>query len=350
MNPLVSVIIVNWNAKANLEECLNSLFKITYSPFEVIVVDNASSDGSVNLLEKKFSNVKIVKTDNNFGFAEGNNLGYKKSRGKYLLFLNNDCIVTNNFLTELVTYLEKNPTAGIVQPTIIFYRPKTHRYTLTHLHNTINSVGSFLLKSGFLYHQDYGKIFIRQKYSKPYEVFSVYGACFLAKRQVIEEVGLFDPDYFAYFEETDLCHRVWLAGYSVVVYPSVYILHKGAQTAQELPVSFIQFHSFKNRLCSYLKNLDSYYLFKMFVPHLLLCEITSLLFVFVGKPGYALAIQKAIFWNIKNYKKILSERRKVQKNIRRVNDISFIPKLTRTVGIKYYYFLSRAELEKYKNL
>lgn len=342
MNSLVSVIIVNWNGKTDLHECLNSLFKITYSPIEVIVVDNGSSDGSVELVKRKFPNVKNVNVGKNLGFAEGNNLGYKKSTGEYVLFLNNDCIVTDDFLDKLVLYLKKNPTVGIVQPTIFFYRPNTI------FHSTINSVGSFLLKNGFLYHQDYGKKFIKQKYTKPFEIFSAYGACFLVKREVIEKVGLFDPDYFAYFEETDLCHRVWLAGYSVMTYPSVHVFHKGAQTSAKLPSAFIQFHSFKNKFYSYLKNLDSHNLLVMLIPHFLICEAGSLIYLFFGKPRYTLAIQKAIFWNIVRYRKIIAERKHVQKNIRRVSDSNFIPKLIRSVNIKYYYFISRAQLEKYE--
>jgi len=342
MNPLVSVIIVNWNGKAHLEKCLNSLFKITYSPLEIIVVDNASSDGSAALIKKKFPSVKIVEADKNLGFAGGNNLGYKKVTGDYILFFSNDCIATKNFLYKLVKYLEKNPTVGIVQPTIRFYRPETS------LHNTINSVGSFFLNSGFLYHQDYGKVFVSKKYHKPYEVFSAYGACFLTRKEIIEKVGLFDPDYFVYFEETDLCHRVWLAGYSVVVFPTVHIFHKRGQTSHKFPSIFIQFHSFKNRFYSYLKNLDSRYLLKVFVLHLLICEVASFLYLFTKRREYAFAIQKAIFWNIKNYKKLIVERKKVQKNIRRVADVSFLPKLTKNIGLRYYYYLSRlTELEKY---
>ncbi|MDP2638263.1 MAG: glycosyltransferase family 2 protein [Candidatus Levybacteria bacterium] len=342
MNSYVSIIIVNLNGKVNLEICLNSLFKITYSPFEIIVVDNGSTDGSIDFLKKKFPSVKIVETNKNLGFAQGNNVGYRKSKGEYILLLNNDCIVTKNFLDKLVSCLKKNSTVGIIQPTIFFYRPGTS------LHKKINSVGSFFLKSGFLYHQDYGKNFVRQKYLKPYEVFSAYGACLLVKREVVEKVGLFDPDFFLYFEETDLCHRVWLAGYSVMVDPRVYVFHKGAQTSKKLPAAFVQFHSFKNKLYSYLKNLDFYHLIIMFVPHLFISEVGSLAYLFLGKPDYTLAIQKAIYWNVKNYKTILKERKKIQKNIRRVKDLSFIPKLTRSVRLDYYYYLSKGELEKYE--
>lgn len=341
MNSLVSVVIVNWNGKANLQECLTSLSKITYSPIETIVVDNGSEDGSVAMLKKEFPSAILAEVKKNLGFAAGNNLAYKRSKGKYLLFLNNDCIVTENFLSKLVTYLEKHPTVGIVQPTIFFHRPGTP------LHNKINSIGSFFLKNGFLYHQDYGKKFIKEKYSKPFEIFSAYGACFLARREVIEKIGLFDEDYFAYFEETDLCHRVWLAGYSVMTYPSIHVFHKGAQTSSKLPSAFIQFHSFKNKIYSYLKNLGFHYLLTMLFPHLLICELGSFLYLFFGKPGHAWAIQRAIFWNITRLKKIISERKNVQEDIRRVSDSSFIPKLTRSVNLKYYYFISRVELEKY---
>lgn len=344
MNPSVSVIIVNWNGHKDIEECLNSLLAVTYSPIEIIVVDNGSTDGSINLIRKKFPSVKlIVESKKNMGFGEGNNLGYKKSKGDYILFVNNDCIVTKNFLSRLVFYLQRNHTVGIVQPSILFYRPNTP------LHKKINSVGSFFLESGFLYHKDYGKNFIKEKYSKPYEIFSAYGACFLIRRKVIEQVGLFDPDYFLYFEETDLCHRVWLAGYSVMIDPRVYVYHKGAQTSKRLPAAFVQFHSFKNKLYSYLKNLDLYYLLTMFIPHLLISELGSLLYLFFGKPGYTLAIQKAIYWNIKNLKKVLLERNRVQKDIRRVKDSSFIPKLMKSAGIMYYYYLSKGELENYSN-
>lgn len=341
MNSLVSVIIVNWNGKVNLKECLDSIFKVKYSPLEVIVVDNGSTDGSVDLIRRKFPSVKIVEAEKNLGFAQGNNLGYEKSTGKYILFLNNDCIVTDNFLSKLVLFLKKNPSVGVIQPTILFYRPNTP------LHNKINSVGSFFIKSGFLYHQDYGKKFVKEKYHKPFEVFSAYGACFLAIKEVIEKVGLFDKDYFAYFEETDLCHRVWLAGYSVMTYPSAHVFHKGAQTSARLPSVFVQFHSFKNKFYSYLKNLGHYYFLTMFVPHLLISEVGSILYIFFGKPDYAWAIQRAIFWNIGRFRKIISERRNVQENIRRVSDSSFIPKLTRSVNLKYYYFISRVELERY---
>src|SRR3989344_3998781 len=210
MKAKVSIIIVNWNAKEDLKECLDSfLKKVKYPNYEIILVDNASKDDSVNYVKKNFPKIKIVQSSSNLGFAGGNNLGFLKSKGKYVLFLNNDTITTSDFLTPMVKFLEERSDVGIVQPKILFHRPGTI------LHHKVNSLGSFLLKSGFLYHLDYGKS-DRNIKTTAYEIFTAYGACFLARKKIIEKVGLFDTSYFAYFEETDLCHRVWLARWKIM--------------------------------------------------------------------------------------------------------------------------------------
>lgn len=342
VSSLVSIIIVNWNGKENLKECLASLAKISYSPYEIIVVDNGSTDGSVEEIEKRYEDIKILRNKENLGFAEGNNVGYQKSEGKYILFLNNDTIVTPRFLDELVNFLEKNPQVGAVQSKIVFHRPGTV------LHGKINSVGSFLIGSGFLFHQGYGKDPDNPKYNHSREIFSVNGACFLVRRKVLEKIGVFDTDYFAYFEESDLSQRIWLAGYKIYYDPNGLIYHKGAQSAQKLPVSFIQYHSFKNRLCTYLKNFSLKNLLKIFLPHLLFCEAASIAYLITGKPSYTFAIQKAIFWNIFNLKKTLQKRRKIQEEIRQTLDDKFILRLSKKVRLSYYRFLSAGRLEDYE--
>jgi hypothetical protein len=285
--------------------------------------------------------ITIVQSKSNLGFAGGNNLGFLKSKGKYVLFLNNDTITTSDFLTPMVKFLEERSDVGIVQPRILFHRPGTI------LHHKVNSLGSFLLKSGFLYHLDYGKFDINMK-TIPYEIFTAYGACFLVRKKIIDKVGLFDPAYFAYFEETDLCHRVWLAGWKIMAITDAFIYHKGAKTAQKLPTAFIQYHSFKNRIFTYLKNLDNANLVKIFIPHLIICEISSIIYLLTGKPDYTLAIQKAILWNFINFNRLRKERKKVQEVIRKVDDSAFIPKLTKKVNISYYYYLSSGNLQSYK--
>lgn len=342
MMPLVSIIIVNWNSRDDLRECLESFYKkVKYPSFEIILVDNASKDDSVSFVKKNFPKIIIVLSDKNLGFAGGNNLGFEKSSGKYVLFLNNDTICAEDFLTPLVRFMEKRQDVGMIQPKILFHRPGTE------LHHKINSMGSFLLKSGFLYHQDFGKT--DKNLKKPYEIFTAYGACFLARKKIIDELGLFDKTYFAYFEETDLSHRVWLNGWKIMILPGISIYHKGAKTARKLPTAFIQYHSFKNRLFTYLKNFDNINLIKIFIPHLIICEITSVIYILFLKSDYSWAIQKAIFWNITNLGRMMKERKKVQKAMRKVTDNEFIPKLTKSVRISYYYYLSSGSLQGYKD-
>ncbi len=341
MKPLVSILIVNWNSKENLKDCLSSLFKISYQNYEVVMVDNGSVDGSVEFVEKEYPKVKIVESKENLGFAGGNDFGIKHCHGKYVLFLNNDTIVTKNFLNELVDFIEKDEDLAIVQPTILFHRPGLN------LDKKINSVGSFLLKSGFLHHLDYGKEYKASSYKESYEIFTAYGACFLVRKKVIDEVGLFDSDYFAYFEETDFCHRVWMSGYKIKIITNPIIYHKGGSTSEKLPSAFIQYHSFKNRLYTYLKNFEMKNIIRIFIPHLIICEISTFLYLLIGRPGYAIAIQKAIFWNLFNFKKMVKERRRIQRSIRKVKDDEFIPMLTRKVSLKYYYYLSSGNLENY---
>src|SRR3989344_3605371 len=203
---LVSVIIINWNGLEHLQKCLPSLYGQNYKKIEVIVVDNGSIDDSVSWLNKKYPKVKIVKNKENKGFAEANNQGYEITTGEYILFLNNYTKVTKTFLTELLKVLKSNDLIGGVQSKLLLMDSPTR----------LDSVGSYLTNTGFLYHLGvYAED--SKKYSKQLEVYSAKGACMLLKREVLKKVEvegeIFDSRYFAYFEETDMCHRVWLAGY-----------------------------------------------------------------------------------------------------------------------------------------
>ncbi|MCL5432854.1 MAG: glycosyltransferase family 2 protein [Patescibacteria group bacterium] len=335
----VSVIIVNWNNINNLKECLYSLKKIKYKNIEIIIVDNGSKDGTLEYLakEKKSNgNLIVIRNKKNLGFAEGNNIGYSLSTGEYILFLNNDTIVDDNFLGPLVEKLH-NPSIGGVQPKILSYPRK----------DIIDSIGSYLLNSGFLYHFGHNKPDAK-KYNRGAEIFSMKGACMLLKKDVIEKVGLFDKNYFAYFEETDLCHRVWLSGSKIYYVSHSVIYHKGGETAKELDVSFIQFHSYKNRIWTYLKNLEIKTIIKIIPVHILFCEVITILYIFTLKFSLAFAVQKAIVWNLFNIDRLLIERKKI-KAIRKVPDKFFTPNITRRVRISYYYHLFVSSLSGYKD-
>lgn len=335
---LVSIIIVVWNGLEDIKDCLNSLKKITYKYFEIIIVDNGSHDGSLEYFEKarkSFKNFSIIKNRKNLGYAEGNNIGFKEAKGDLILLLNNDTIVEPDFLDVLVKEIQSNKKIAGVQPKILSFPEK----------NIIDSVGSYFIFSGFLYHYGHNKK-DNEKFNKKSKIFSMKGACMLFRKEAIDKVGLFDNSYFAYFEETDLCLRLWIAGYKIYYIPASKIYHKGGKTAVKLNNAFIQYNSYKNRIYTYLKNFQAKTLLRIMPIHIILCELSSLLYLFTFKFSIFLAIQRGIIWNIVNFNKIINDRKKI-KELRCVDDNKFLPGLSRKVRLDYYYHLFVTSLVGY---
>lgn len=329
---LVSIIIVNWNGRRFLRDCFTSIDKQFYKNIEVIFVDNASKDDSVAFIKKNFPKTKIIINKKNLGFAEANNIGYRKAKGEYILFLNNDTRVTKNFLRELVKLLEADKnTAGAQSKILLMDDP--HR---------LDSVGAFLTKTGFLYHYGIAKK-DSPKYNEQIELYSAKGACMIFKREVLEKIKvdgeIFDSRYFAYFEETDMCHRVWLAGYKIVFAPKSVIYHKMGGTSTNLNNSFVQYHSFKNRINSYIKNLSLEHLLKILPLHILMCEAFAVFSLLRFKLQLFLSIQKAIAWNFCEISTTLFKRKFIQTKIRKFADENFFQTIVRDVKISYYLYL-----------
>ena len=211
----------------------------------------------------------------------------------------------------------------------------------------LDSVGAYLTNTGFLYHYGYFQK-NKKKYDSVHELYTAKGACMMVRLDVIQKIGLFDADFFAYFEESDFCHRIWLSGGKVMYAPKSVIYHKVGGTSNLMDNSFIQFHSFKNRINSYMKNLGTLELLKILPVHLLLCEIAAIGFIPKGRIDLFFGINKAIYWNITNLKKTLEKRRKVQKIIRKIPDRSFIKYIKKNPGVRYYYYLFAKSLIGYK--
>lgn len=338
---LVSIIIVTWNGKKHLQKCLSSVFQQRYKHFEVIVVDNNSTDGSIEYIKKYFPHVKLILNKENFGFAQANNIGYRYARGEFILFLNNDTKVTPTFLLELVKVLEKDKSIAGVQSKIHFMDdPKL-----------LDTVGSYFTPTGFLYHYGFAKL-DGKKYREQINIYSAKGAAMLFRKNVLDKVRvnneIYDSRYFAYFEETDLCHRVWLAGYRIVFCPISKIYHKVGATSSTLDNSFVQYHSFKNRIDSYIKNLGVNNLFKILTVHLILCEGIAVMYLFRKKLNMTWAIQKAIMWNIINLRHTLHKRQFIQSSLRALSDERFFPLISKTVPLSYYVYTFFGGLKNYK--
>lgn len=220
IEPKVYIIILNWNGLSDTVECLESLKKITYKNYKVIVVDNASKNDEINVLKKLFANnVHYIQNNCNNGFSAGNNLGIKFALlhdADYILLLNNDTTVESNFLTELVKTAENNESNGIVTPKIVTYND----------HKKIWFAGGKIYwLTGDAGHVGYNEI-DNEKHNVITNTDFASGCCLLISKKVFDKIGFFDEKYFLYYEDTDFSFRSKNSGFKIIYNPKAVIYHK----------------------------------------------------------------------------------------------------------------------------
>ncbi len=231
----LSIIIVNWKVKDLLEKCLRSIFLQTKNiSFEVFVVDNNSADGSVEMVREKFPQVNLTASAENLGFAKGNNLAIKKSRGRYVLFLNPDTEILDNALEKMIRFMDAHPECGIggckllnsdlsLQPSVrAFPDLASQIFILLKIHN-------FLSHSKAIYRYLAGGF----NYEKTQEVDQVMGAFMMIRREVIEKIGLLDETFWLWYEEVDFCKRAKEAGFKILYTPEARIIHLYGQSFKQ---------------------------------------------------------------------------------------------------------------------
>jgi len=217
--PLVSIIIPNLNGEKFLEDCLESLREQTCRNFEIILIDNGSTDNFVSRAKKFFPEVKIIKNQENLGFAKANNQGFEISKGEYIATLNNDTVVDRNWLKELVAVAEKDENIGMVASKILLAKEG----------NKIDSVGVNIALDGMT-KQRGGLEIDRGQYDREEEILFPSACAALYKRKMLDEIGFFDEDFFAYCEDSDLGLRGRLAGWKAVYAPKAIVRHLYSQT------------------------------------------------------------------------------------------------------------------------
>lgn len=215
--PDVSVIIVNWNGKEYLPDCLDSLRNQSYTGFEVIVVDNGSRDGSVELLKTSYPWVRLVQLDMNTGFATGNNQGLRVARrGRYVVTLNNDTRVERDWLAELTAAADADPAVGMVASRICAWDDP----------DQIDSLGVTICRDGMSRGSRRLAQFSSLSVAKTEDILIPSACAALYRREMIDETGFFDDDFFAYCEDTDLGLRGRLAGWRAVLARDAVVLHR----------------------------------------------------------------------------------------------------------------------------
>lgn len=230
----LSIVIVNWNTVDYLKGCLVSIYEnIKGISFEIIVVDNASSDGSSEMLRNNFPQVKLIANEENVGFAKANNQAIKESKGKYILLLNPDTLVSSGSINEMVDFMEANLKTAVSGPSLINEDRTPQRSAWM----DFPTLGAFFVSYFYLYKLP--RLWFVKKYElpedvyKPTEVAHVSGACMMLRRVALEDVGLLDEQFYMYLEETDLCYRMRQRGWKTYFLPRAQILHYGRKSTEK---------------------------------------------------------------------------------------------------------------------
>jgi len=305
--PLVSIIIVNYNGKQYIQKCLESITGNIYKNYEIILVDNNSSDDSVSFVQKKFPFVNIIKLTQNCGYAEPNNIGAKQANGDFLYFLNNDTKLCEDSIKELVKVFS-DPEIAICQSLLL------------KLDGTVDSSGDFVTIKGIAYSST-------KKPMKLKPILSARGASMMIKKDIFWKLGGFDKKFFASFEDIDLGWRAWIYGYKVFLVPTSIVYHSGGKTVSMLD-SIIKFHGTKNTLLLCLVNFESTFAVRSLIRlggaviakkfSRQFNEKNSELFT---PPSFSIIIQ-AIKWTIKNFKHVTNKRKTLNSHrVKSTNDL-----------------------------
>ena len=305
-DPLVSIVILNYNAGNLLLDCIESIFKTRYDNFEVIVVDNASKDNSHKKCKEKFSKIHLIENKENLGYCQGNNVGIKQAKGGFIVILNPDTIVEPEWLHELLSAYNIFGE-GLYQPKLL----------TSENHQVFNSAGNMIQIFGFGYSRGKGEIDAGQ-FDKPETTGYSSGACLFTSSTTLEKIGLFDPFLFAYHDDLDLGWRAAQLGVKSYYIPKSVVYHVESFSFKWSPHKFFLLE--RNRHYCLLTHYSRTTFFKI-LPSLILVEIA--VFFFYLSKGLLKSKIRAYTDIIKNRKLLSVRYRELQKK-RKVDDKEII--------------------------
>ena len=256
----VSIVVVNWNGKRFLKDCLDSLRAQTYANREIIFVDNASTDDSVRYVQEHFPEVAVVALAGNAGFTGGNAAGLKVARGEFISLVNNDTKVHVRWLDNLVQPMLTDESVGICASKILFAT-----------NGTVNSAGDGITTAAVGF--NFGLNQKAARFNSLHRVFGACGAAVLYRRRMLDEIGFLDEDFFLYDEDTDLSFRAQLAGWKCVFVPTALVHHRSNATSVRLSDIHVYYHA-RNLEFVWFKNIPAGLMLR-FAPQKLIQEIGS---------------------------------------------------------------------------
>ncbi len=330
--PLITIVIPHFNGLKILDDCLRSVFSNNFNGFEVLVIDNGSTDGSQTMVKRKYPQVRLIQNSENKGYAGACNQGIEMAKTRYVLLLNNDTVMPTNFLQEMLNAMENNRHAAMAQPKILSIQDKQ-------FFDYSGGAGGEMDVLGYPFAR--GRIFDtvekdKGQYNKMTgKVFWTSGCALMLRKKVTEEIGLLDEDFFAHQEEIDLNWRAQLAGYQNLVVTSTFIYHYSGYTLRK-DNQRKMYLNHRNNLIMLIKNYSLFVLVLVF-PVRIVFEMATVVvdsMLWGGKRGKA--VLQALYFIFSHPLYIWKKRRKVQK-LRKVSDRAIVANMYRgSIVIDHY--------------
>jgi len=295
---MISVVVLCWNGREHLDTCLSSLQGQTYRDFEVLVVDNGSVDGSPEFVSSAFPKVRLICLPSNRGFSAGNNVGIRAAQGEYIALLNQDTEVDPRWLEELYRGMSDDPEAGSCASKMLRF---DRRDTIDRAGDAYTIAGVAMLIGS---HRKDGEDF-----DAPRRIFGACAGAALYRRSMLDEVGLFDEDFFCICEDVDLSFRAQLRGYSCLYVPSAVVYHK-ASSSIGLYSDFYVYHTHRNLEYVLAKDMPTSLLLR-YLPVHMLYDALSFLFYLVRGRGWTFL--RAKFAALRHMPNMLRKRRGIQR-------------------------------------
>jgi GT2 family glycosyltransferase len=326
----IAVVILNWNGEKYLEKFLPVLIQNSTSPgVEIIIADNASTDGSMKMLETNFPEIQTIILDKNYGFAEGYNKALAIVKTDYYVLLNSDVEVTRGWLDPLVEYMDQHTDVAACQPKILSY--SNHNYF-----EHAGAAGGFIDRFGFPFCR--GRVFgvveeDKGQYDSIVDIFWATGACFMVRSDVYHKMGGLDADFFAHMEEIDFCWRLKSRGYRLVCIPDSVVYHIGGGTLNmEHPHK--TYLNFRNNLFMLYKNLPESLLNRIMFWRFTLDYAAAFQLLITGKPANARSVFKARA-DFKRMKPKFEKKRKENILLSTTDNKASI--LQKSIVLRYYF-------------
>jgi hypothetical protein len=321
--PAVSIIIVNWNGKRFLADCLDGLRQQTYGKFSVIMVDNGSVDGSLDYVQTHYPEVETIALSENLGFAVANNIAINSVQTEYVALLNNDAVPHPEWIENLKKTLDNNPAAGFAASKMLLYdKPDL----IDRAGDIYTTAGTGLLN---------GRGEPSKKFNKSVWIFGACAGAAIYRKRMLDDIGLFDEDFFLLYEDVDLCFRAQLRGYRCLYAPDAVVYHKASSSiGDDSPISV--YYSHRNLEWVYIHNMPNSLIKKTLLNHLI--YNFAAFFFFVAK-GRGAEFIKAKWHALKGLKRALKKRRRTQNSKKVVDEYiwnllekeRFLPRLSRRI-------------------